>query len=358
MPGQTQYMDTPVVPTSAFAGAGYNNPDCSYPDLTPAVSEVDGDGVGPWVSAAGHTLTIQSLGFVPVPNNAYSGPSATTAPYNQKTVTRHYGFGTSQGTGSVMIGGMPATVGSWSDTSITVTVPTGLPNCTIQQQAQYAGGGATSTQCGQLLITTATGQQSIDTVTVTVGGKAPTHVAASGSIQAAIDAAKPGDLIIIDPTCTGTTGPVACTTAGATRSRAAHQEMLLMWKPVRLQGVGAASSVIDANPHPAGKLDVWRKQVNCLFGLGLDGSPNTWAPSCAAANWFGYNATANNPQIDRLPLEGIVGFDTTTNGNLAELLQEPTLMGAYEGAGITVLSKGVNTHGAAGYFGSGSEATA
>src|SRR5207253_1598174 len=27
MPGQTQYMDTPVVPTSAFAGAGYNNPD-------------------------------------------------------------------------------------------------------------------------------------------------------------------------------------------------------------------------------------------------------------------------------------------------------------------------------------------
>ena len=50
MPGQTQYMDTPVVPASAFAGAGYNNPDCAYPDLTPAVSEVDGDGVGPYVS--------------------------------------------------------------------------------------------------------------------------------------------------------------------------------------------------------------------------------------------------------------------------------------------------------------------
>jgi len=46
MPGQTQYMDTPVVPTSAFAGAGYNNPDCDYPDATPAVSEVDGDGIG------------------------------------------------------------------------------------------------------------------------------------------------------------------------------------------------------------------------------------------------------------------------------------------------------------------------
>ena len=37
MPGQTQYMDTPVTPTSAFAGAGYNNVDCAYPDLTPAI---------------------------------------------------------------------------------------------------------------------------------------------------------------------------------------------------------------------------------------------------------------------------------------------------------------------------------
>ena len=93
MPGQTQYMDTPVVPTSAFAGAGYNNPDCAYPDATPAISEVDGDGVGPWVSAAGQTLKITALGDQLVTNNGYSGPSATTAPYNQKTVTRHYGFG-------------------------------------------------------------------------------------------------------------------------------------------------------------------------------------------------------------------------------------------------------------------------
>jgi len=41
-------MDTPVTPTSAFAGAGYNNPDCAYPDATPAIKEVDGDGIGPW----------------------------------------------------------------------------------------------------------------------------------------------------------------------------------------------------------------------------------------------------------------------------------------------------------------------
>ena len=45
--------------------------------------------------------------------------------------------------------------------------------------------------------------------------------------------------------------------------------------------------------------------------------------------------------MDRIPFEGILGWDTTVNGNLAEMLQEPTLMGSYEGAGITVLAKGV-----------------
>src|ERR1700736_1601104 len=47
-------------------------------------------------------------------------------------------------------------------------------------------------------------------------------------------------------------------------------------------------------------------------------------------------------KVDPLPLEGILGWDTTLNGNLAQLLQEPSLMGAYEGAVITVLGKGEN----------------
>ncbi len=39
MPGLTSYMDTPVIPTQAFAD-GYNLPDSEYPDATPAVSSV------------------------------------------------------------------------------------------------------------------------------------------------------------------------------------------------------------------------------------------------------------------------------------------------------------------------------
>jgi hypothetical protein len=381
MPGQTQYMDTPVVPTSAFAGAGYNNPDCAYPDLTPAIKEVDGDGIGPWVSATGRTITITSLGIQQVPNNGYSGPSASTSPFNQKTVARNYGFGARPAncpmTGaclSATVGGAPLINVNWTDSTITGTIPDGttaggivpVPACK-QQQTQYSG---VPTQCGELGITAANGKQTIDTVTVTIENKNPTHVLAGGTIQSVIDAAAPGDLIIVDP--------------------GVHQEMLLMWKPVRLQGVGAASSIINANTQPAGKLDPWRAQVNCLFGLALNGQPystgqqntssfvgvpvpsvagapvtyepqNDYDPngqySCPGTGWKYFGGAPNNPQVDRLPLEAVVGWDTTLNGNLAELLQEPSLMGAYEGAGITVLAKGVRYPSNINVFGTGPDTT-
>jgi hypothetical protein len=356
MPGQTQYLDTPVVPTSAFS-AGYNHPDCAYPDATPAISEVDGDkGIGPYASKPGVTLTINALGNQVVTNYGYSGPQAHTAPYNQQTVTRHYGFGSTAGT--VTIGGVTAPIQNWSDTQITVTVPAvggtnGVPLCAVQQQAQYGGSTA---YCGQLVVTTAAGQQSIDTVNVTIGGKLPTWLptnasqtpmspSGTGAIQHAIDNALPGDMIIVPP--------------------GDYQEMLIMWKPIRLQGVGAASSIIDANAQPAGKMDPWRRQINCLFGLALNGTPlatgnpydSTGTYTCGtAAGWTAFTGVPNNPQVDRVPLEGIVGWDTTTNGNLAQLLSEPTLMGAYEGAAITVVGKGVNP-GPGDYFGVANEAT-
>lgn len=340
MPGQTGYFDTPVVPTSAFSD-GYNHADCNYPDATPAISSVIGsDGVaGPWVSSSGngHTLTINALGDVPVDSYGYSGPQVATAPFNQQKVNRHYGFGPTKGT--VTIGtdssgkGIVATVNGWSDTQITVTVPSNVPNCNIQQQEQYGGPGSgtppvPTAKCGELVITNANGKQSIDTVTVTIGGKKPTVLAAGNTIQSAIDTANPGDMIIVPP--------------------GVYSEMLLMWKPVRLQGVGAASSIINADTQPAGKLDPWRRQVECLFGVALDGIPmvaddgttHSFDPSGI------YNCpTAMNKAVDRLPLEATVGWDTGLNGNLAEQLIEPTLLGAYEGSGITVLAKGVNLHG-------------
>ena len=382
MPGQTQYMDTPVVPTSAFAGAGYNNPDCDYPDATPAISEVDVDSnIGPWASSPGsaHTLHIYALGTVPVNNYGYSGPAATTAPFNAKTVTRKYSFGSTAGTVALVDANGVAhpLTSSWGDLVITAAVP-GLPpsaavTCPVQQQTQYGGPAANApAQCLQLVITAANGKQSVDTVTITIGGKAPTHVAATASIQAAIDAARPGDMLMIDPATRAT--------AALPAVPAIHEALLLMWKPVRLQGVAAAASVINANTHPAGKIDVWRRQVNCLFGVAVNGGESTGSGgsnpydptgtySCGTSANFGAGPTtlrdyvartaANpNPQVDRLPLESVIGWNAGLNGNLAELLQEPSLMGALEGAAITVLAKGVRIPpGATDIFG-GSAATA
>jgi hypothetical protein len=397
LPGMPGYLDTPVVPTAAFVGAGYNNTDCAYPAGTPAISEVDGDGVGPYISAtgAGHTITITSLGSQSANNYGYSGPQATGAPYNQKTITRQYNFGTAAGT--VMIGPytVPAGSVSWGNTTITLTIPSGatgtgatqIQPCAIQQQAQYRPGVTSTSYCGELTIIAANGQQSIDTVNITIGGKAPTHVNASGSIQQAIDAAAPGDLIIVDPACSRGNGNspnlIPCSSPGmVTKNPTTHRELVIMWKPVRLQGVGAASSIIDGSTQPAGqmKLDPWRASVNCLFGLALNGQPSSGGnmfdptglyscptPSSPTAsgtgpdgftwNYFYGGPNVSTMVVDRVPLEGILGWDATVNGNLAEQLQEPSLMGAYEGAGITVLSKGVNIPaGATDPFGSGSEA--
>ena len=110
-------------------------------------------------------------------------------------------------------------------------------------------------------------------------------------------------------------------------------------------------------------LEPWRRHVNCLFGLTLSGVPigaqyrfELYATSCYDSNstyncpdtsggsgdvWNYFTADPNVPQVDRIPLEAVLGWDATLNGNLAEQLQEPSLMGAYEGAGITVLGKGV-----------------
>lgn len=298
----------------------------------PTVTLAGGGGTGAAATASvelNGTLTITSLGNQNVDNYAYSGPSASVAPYNLQKTQRHYGFGAQCITptgdvacntvSSVTIGGVTAPIVSWASdgSQIKVQVPAGVAACTLQQQTQYGGSNA---NCGQLVITAGNGKQSVDAVTVTIGGKAPTVMAAGQSIQSAIDAALPGDLIIVP--------------------KGTYSEMILMWKPVRLQGVAAASVNIDANPHPAGKLNPWRRQVVCLFGLSMNGVPIT------GTNPYDSNGTftcSPNMQfaVDRAPLEATVGWDATLNGNLAEQLIEPTIMGAYEGAGITVLSKGV-----------------
>ena len=321
--------------TLTAAGGGYtSNPSVSFSG--------GGGGSGAAATAArGNStqqLVITALGDKQVVNHAYAGPQAHDLPYSKKFIARHYGFGNTAGTAALVGSDGVAhalTISEWADDHITGTVPSGVPNCAVQQR------NAPPAQCGELVITAANGKQSVDTVTVTIGGKTPIYLTPSSPspsaaanvfgradvspLQTAIDNATPGDLIIVGP---GT-----------------YRENLLMWKPVRLQGVGAESVFINADAHPSGKMEAWRRQVDCLFGLTLQGRPLL---SDGAFNGQPYDPsnTYSCPQsmqqrVDRIPFEAIVGWDATGNGNLAQMLQEPTLMGAYEGAGITALGRGV-----------------
>ncbi|MGC2193987.1 MAG: Ig-like domain-containing protein [Terriglobales bacterium] len=280
MPGTTTYLDTPVLPVAGFA-SGYNPVDCAFPDGTPAIKQVNGDGDGPFITPGGsRTLTISAMGQTPVPNPAYERPSATTAPFNQKTIDRDMGFGaqcTAIGTGcvavsSVKIGNVEASSVSWTPTDITATFPANVIT-------------------GELTITRGdTGRTTVNAVTVTVENTIPKRVpSAYSSIQAAVDAATPGDLILVSP---GT-----------------YEELVVMWKPVRLQGSGAGSTLINAAKYPAEKLDAWRTKVLDLF---------------------------NAATIDLLPGQ---------NGVDGAPIIGPGLLGTEEGAGITVLAKNDSGNG-------------
>ena len=170
MPGTTTYLDTPVVPVSAFA-SGYNPPDCEAEDGAPKIRQVDGpSGPGPLV-AQSEVLTIYSQGLTTVPNPAYEGPLAT-GPAAEKSITRNFGFGGIEGT--VTLGGVTLNVDDveWTDAAITWTVP-----------ADFASGDY------QLTVTNANGVSTTEGITVTVGTDTPIRVGQGGSIQAAIDAA-------------------------------------------------------------------------------------------------------------------------------------------------------------------------
>jgi hypothetical protein len=303
MPGLTTYLDTPVLPVGAFASnyvSGYNPVDCAYPDATPAISRVDGDGIGPWLSPAGaHTLKIKALGAVQVPNAAYLGPNQSAAPFNQKTVARTYNFAGGMGkitlTKGAVTTDITAGVTSWGNDEIDVVVP-----ATVANGAYELG------------ITNANGKTSVDTVTVTIEParqatatapaspiflSAPSNSVVTGGashvVQTAIDNAKPGDLIILD--------------AGV------YNELVVMWKPVRLQGVGAASVIINAAKYPTDKLEAWGPTINTLFGV----------------DTISGNASPN-PQVDPLPGQEITG---------GIVFLEPSVLATEEGAGITVLAK-------------------
>jgi hypothetical protein len=310
MPGTTTYLDTPVVPVAAFAGPDQFPLDCEFPTGTPKIKRVDGLAGGPYVDVSGgpQTITITSEGSVLVKNPAwdYKNPGS-----NSETIARDYGFGGGTTAPTVTLGTTTLPVVSWNANSITATVPT-------------------TAQTGQLSLTRGdTGKSTIAGLTLTVErsatGKLPVvrvrkGVTAAGvypSVQAGIDAAAAGSLVLVEP--------------------GNYEELVVMWKPVRLQGYGPALTSIDAVKAPAEKLQAWRDKVEDLHALGaFDLLPSQ------EANWAGIEPDAlfneQGPAIivlakNATPNQGGFGF---IGGQRNARIDGFTLTGADHAGGIMV----------------------
>lgn len=285
MPGSTTHLDTPVLPVAAFAGPSPLPVDCEQENQRPAVYSVTNGANGPWVPAAGGSLTIVSQGNRAVTNPAYQQllPASAT---NPKTIIRDFGFGGAQGTGTVRLGDTLATVTAWTNDSITITVPNTLADGEYQLSVTRGSNGKTTEQA----------------VTVTKGGSAPITVAAGGSIQGAIEAAPVGSLITVAP---GT-----------------YSEFVVMAKQVRLQGWGPATVINAAKGQNAERLQAWRDLVWHTAGSKFMQDPSILLPGQA-----GCPVDANGDPIGTLPT---CLLDVPNN--------EPSLFGTGEAPGVIVLA--------------------
>lgn len=307
MPGTTTYLDTPILPQSAFA-AGFNPPDCAFPDHTPAIDRVNGTGGGPWIDITHNNwqLNIRSVGDAEVPNPAYEGPLAPP-PYNQPTITRDFGFGATAGAVSIgnidcTVGGLACSIETWNNNVVRVRASHGSLEGTCSDNSDDAGDFCSDdSQCepnngpmqdrgycdfipfsGELVVTRSNGNSTTNAVTVTISRDTPIRVPGDfPTIQGAIDAASSGDLILVSP--------------------GLYEEMVVMWKPVRLQGAGAGSVIINAVKSPPEKLAAWNQFVNDLV---------------------------TNGDVDLLPGQP----------DVLELVG-PGFLGTEQGAGVTVLAK-------------------
>jgi hypothetical protein len=257
--GRTTYLDTPVIRQAAFVGALQQTLSCEKPAGEPAISQAFNVDLAnaPAYIRAGDRLRIRSMGQnVQIRNPAFPGDANNDGipddpPSQPEFINRDFGFGNVDGT--VCIGTYcfaPGAIQQWNANQITVNVPSPLP------------AGLTT---GQLKVTRANGQSTQVGLTVTVGaaGPLPASVRRVGAgqtyatIQAAIDAASAGDLILVDP--------------------GVYRELPIIYKRVRLQGAGAGSTVLWASHFSAGPafenpLVKWRAKLAALSDPNGDGN--------------------------------------------------------------------------------------
>ena len=312
-PGQTTYLDTPILPIAAFSSPGNFELDCDYPDGTPVIHTVsaEGNGVGggPFVRGTGtvsqRTLTIASAGTVNVRNPQLTRVDGS----NANLVRRDFGFGAPtpaqlsapSSPWRVTLNGVALTITSWTNGVISAVVPANAAT-------------------GQLQIVRGdTGFKTVHALTVIVGGASttPQVVQPGQSIQGVIDQTPAGGIVLVPP--------------------GNYNELLVVTKPIQLQTWGADATILNATQSPAEKVADWRRKVNylanCSHQLGLlPGQANNTAASgapCGFTPGSGLLKTEEGAGILVAPVSGAF------NGTPARI-DGFTITGADQSAGIIV----------------------
>ncbi len=262
--GTTTYLDTPVVPSAAFA-MGIGSPvDCEPKSGTPKLRRVDGPGnVGP-IASSGDIVTISSMGYQQVRNPAFELDGAESM-----LVYRDFGFGIPRGT--VSIGGVdipPANL-VWGNAQITFEVPSG-------------------TQSGTLLVTRGDNDETTDVgITLTIDNSTGLvlTVPQGGSIQATIDAASAGDIVMVPS--------------------GVYNENVIVDRSIRLQGYGAGSTVISGTNLPTSRAVEWRAALLQKLAAGDAGLlPNQEGPGAPTVGWESGMVAEESPAVIFVPSAG------------------------------------------------------
>ena len=238
MPGAITYLDTPVEPIAAFASPITYPTDCERPASTPMIASVTRDTLDGPYALPGETILVDSMGPTQVDNPDWDGTTATT-----RKIQRDYSFA----------------AGCTVELEDALGIRTALQN-TSCGTAQASGDVPAGLAAGpyQVVVVNPDGAESPIGATLQVGPypnnrniwRVPGNFS---TIQAAIDAAGRGDLILV--------GPKADSTQ--------YDELVVMWKPVKLQGWGAGAVTINARQTPTEKVANWRTKVAALISGGL-----------------------------------------------------------------------------------------
>jgi IPT/TIG domain-containing protein len=241
-PNLTTYADVAIIPTTTFVQAPGTQfaapPECNIGPATPDLRSVS----QPYGNA-GDSFTISGAGF-----------------------------GASQGAGSVTLDGAPLDIDSWNNAAIGVTIPSGEP-AGPHQLLVHADNGDTS--------------PSGLTFHVLGAGYNPpiTQVHAGDDLQAVLDAADDGDLIVVEP--------------------GVYSDKIILHSNVKLQGYGPGATVLDGRfIVGAHHLDHAAFDAK-MASIPHDGAPTVpWGQTITVLAEDGQFHSGFNPQIDGFKIMG------------------------------------------------------